>query len=597
MNKAEKNISSLILNLDDFSSEEEAIKLDLQAAGFSDNDQEWLVPFFKRLDTFGNRSGTSVFRECFEGLPFEDELKTALNAVKVQVGKDRQTSLALLFSLMLGFGPRFNILRPNNKFDESSHSSSHPEWIGEFQSHAKFSAQSLDWDKLIELKNSNGVMFLFNDLVPFLFPEGVPLNQIVDLSLLNSIQRSGWGSNDFEDREQLEYWLKWRFEDNEKHCNKIRLDTLLHTFSNFPEDILGDKILGLRNAIYHAMSVISRSLGLDPLNDGWRVVARELIPFLELLTAKEPELHQERSSLLKAWWHLANVIYGWSMGGLEAELSAELKNQLVESAAKHIGILRPVLRDTPEVFKGEDSTGTVSDFYQEAFYILLNFAPPWKCLKPLLLAFTGMTVQAVTSDLRAWPELGREEELPYPYSHVALWVAITMYPQNLRDELDKDPYLQGLREEFAKFCLDRLKTKGKQKASSGNKQFSDKDFVEPRPLWRQGYVQALAALRVNPGGRAHRTLFWLSQNDPDETVRALAKIAHKQIRHLDRKKPNLDVGASPRRPLFEAFWWLRQAHLVTLGVKVDEAGAMRTRRKELHRTREKDDRRNWRRAG
>ena len=71
-----------------------------------------------------------------------------------------------------------------------------------------------------------------------------------------------------------------------------------------------------------------------------------------------------------------------------------------------------------------------------------------------------------------------------------------------------------LREEFAKFCLDRLKTKGKQKASSRDKQFSDKDFVEPRPLWRQGYVQALAALRVNPGGRAHRTLFWLSQNDP-----------------------------------------------------------------------------------
>ena len=33
-----------------------------------------------------------------------------------------------------------------------------------------------------------------------------------------------------------------------------------------------------------------------------------------------------------------------------------------------------------------------------------------------------------------------------------------------------------------------------------------------------------------------------------------------------------------------------------LGVKVDEAGAMRTRRRELHRTQEKDDRRNWGRA-
>ena len=112
----------------------------------------------------------------------------------------------------------------------------------------------------------------------------------------------------------------------------------------------------------------------------------------------------------------------------------------------------------------------------------------------------------------------------------------------------------------------------------------------PRPAWRQCYVQALAALRVNPGGRAHRTLFWLLNNDPDDTVKELAKKAHKRVRHLDRSKPNLDEGASPRRPLFEAFWWLRQAHLITLGVEIDQAGAMRTRRRELHRTREKDDR-------
>ena len=592
MRKAEKNAANLFIPDDSsYEYEKETIKLSLQNAGFSDDDQEWLVRFFKRRDTFGNPSGASAFRERFE-----DGLEIALRMIKekVQIAKDRQTALVVLYSLMLEFGPGSNLLfLPNDKFDKLSDPSSHPEWIGDFQRHAKFCIQSLDRDKLDEFSKNAG--FYVDNLLVFLFSDS--LSQIVDLDLLNPIQRRRLNSNDFEDREQLEFWLKWRFEDNKKRCATIRLDTLLQPFSDFSEDVLGDKILGLRNAIYHAMSVIPRSSGLDPLNDGWRVVAHELVPFLELLTAKEPDSSRERSSLLKAWWHLANVIYGWSMGGLESELSAELRNRLIGSAAKHIGILRSVLRDTPEVFEGKDSTGTVSDFFQEAFYILLNFAPPWKCLKPLLLAFTGMTVQVVTSDLRAWPEPGREEKLPYPYSRVALWIAMTMYPQNLQVELDGDPYLQGLREEFAKFCLDRLKTKGKQKASSRDKQFSDKDFVEPRPLWRQGYVQALAALRVNPGGRAHRTLFWLSQNDPNETTRALAKRAHKRIRHLDRKKPNLDEGASPRRPLFEAFWWLRQVHLLTLGVKVDEAGAMRTRRRELHRTQEKDDRRNWRRAG
>lgn len=591
MSEAEKNAASLFIpddSPDEY--EEETIKGFLQNAGFSDDDQERLVSFFKHQDTFGSPpSYTTVFREHFEY-----DLKRALEIIKeeVQIGKDRQTALAFLFSSMLGFEPRFD-LQPNEKFDKSSDSSSHLGWIGEFQSHARFCAKSLDWRKLAKIKES--ASFRFYELLPFLFPKGIPLNQIVDLDRLDPIKRSSWSDSDFEDPQQLESWLKLRFKDNEKHRDAIRLDTLLQPFSNFPEDVLGDKILGLLNAIGYALN-----LALGPgaaLNEGWQLVTKELLPFLDLLTEKEPELNQERSSLLKAWWHLANVIYGWSMGGLEDELSAELRNRLVGSAAKHIGILRSVLRDTPKVFEGKDSTGTVSDFYQEAFYILLNFAPPWKCLKPLLLTFTGMTVQAVTSDLRAWPELGREEKLPYPYSRVALWIAMTMYPQNLRKELDRDPHLQALREEFAKFCLDRLKTKGKQKASSGDKQFSDKDFVEPRPLWRQSYVQALAALRVNPGGRIHRTLFWLSQNDPNETTCALAKRAHKQIRHLDRKKPNLDEGASPRRPLFEAFWWFRQAHLLTLGVKVNEAGAMRTRRKELHRTREKDDRHNWRRAG
>ncbi len=592
MSEAEKNAASLFIPDDSPDGyEEETIKGFLQNAGFSDDDQERLVSFFKHQDTFGAPpSDTTVFREHFEY-----DLKRALEIIKeeVQIGKDRQTALALLFSSMLGFEPRFD-LQPNEKFDKSSDSSSHLGWIGEFQSHAKFCAKSLDWRKLAKIKESK-IFHLF-DLLQFLFPKTtVPLNRIVDLNLLDPIKRSSWSDSDFEDPQQLESWLKLRFKDNKKHRDAIRLDTLLQPFSDFPEGVLENKILGLLNAIELALnSALYPGAGV---NEEWQLVAQELIPFLELLSKKKPDSSEERSFSLKTWWHLANVVYGWSMGGLESELSPELRNRLVESAARHIGILRSILRAEPKDFDGEDSTGTVSDFYQEAFYILLNFAPPWKCLKSLLLAFTGMTVQAVTSDLRAWHEYGREEELPYPYSNVALWVAMTMYPQNLQVELDGDPYLQGLREEFAKFCLERLKTKSKQKASSGDKQFSDKDFVEPRPLWRQGYVQALAALRVNPGGRAHRTLFWLSQNDPDETTRALAKRAHKRIRHLDRKKPNLDEGASPRRPLFEAFWWLRQAHLLTLGVKVDEAGAMRTRRKELHRTRERDDRLNWKQAG
>ena len=582
MCKAENSLSGFVNPSDDFS-EEAIIKEHLQNAGFSETDSDWLVDVFKRQDCFGDPKRPFAFRENFTDL-FDQHFPSIVEKLTeaVQIEKDRQISLGLLFSCMLKLGivghyPVWFL--PNVGREESDDSTGIPGWIGEFQKHAKFSDPHLDWDQLKELTH-------FDDLLLFLLPEGASLDREVNLERLDPIPRTRWSSNDSYDSKDLEFWFIWRFGDDEKRRDKVQLDTLLKDFRDFSDDDLADKTLGILNAINNAMRSLPPPLRqekrLDPLNDGWRAVAYELIPFLELLNNREPDLNQERSPLVKAWWHLSKIIYSWSMGGLESELPDELRNRLVESASRHIGILRSVLRDAPEVFEDEE----VRDFYDKAFYVLLSFAPPWKRLKPLLLAFTEMTEQAVARDLRTWREHDSTDNPPPIYSRVPNWIEVAMYPQNLKRELEKDPYLQGLREEFAKFCLGRLRTKKKNK----NAAYINEDFVEQRPAWRSCYVQALAALRVNPGGRGHRTLFWLLNNDPDETVRELAKRAHKRVRHLDRGKPNLDEGASPRRPLFEAFWWLRQAHLITLGVEVDSSGAMRTRRRELHRTREKDDR-------
>ena len=580
MRKTENHSPSGLVFPADGSPEEEisVIKEHLQNAGFSKADSDWLVDVFKHPDCFGDPNDTAVFKEDFT-VDFEQLFPMIAEEITevVQIEKDSQTNLALLFSMMLDFGPRYNtVFSPNVPLKEANGSLDIPQWVSEFQRHAKFCAKSLDWQILNKMTK-------FDELLPFLFPSGVPLNHIVDLGLLNPVRR-GKSSNDFNDPKQLEFWLIRRFKNNKERCDIVRLDALLHDFSNFPDDILGEKVFGLCNAIFYTMNSGSRFL--NPVGNGWKVVAHELIPFFELLDMKRPEVNQERSPLLKAWWHLSKLIYSWSMGGLESELTEDLKNRLVESASRHIGILRKLLRDTPEVFEGEDFPEvSVSDFYDKAFYVLLCFAPPWKCIKPLLLAFSEMTKQAVASHLGFWSE-SEIEPPPYPYSEIPLWIGVSMYPQNLQKELEQDPHLRELREEFAKFCLERLRTKTKDK----NTHYTNEDFVEPRPAWRQCYVQALKALRVNPGGRGHRTLFWLLDNDPDEQVRELSKKAHKQVRHLDRNKPNLDDGASPRRPLFEAFWWLRQSHLLTLGITIDHSGAMRTRRKELHRTQEKDDR-------
>ena len=584
MGEAENGLSGLIFPFDD--SEISPVKQCLQDAGFSSADQTWLIRIFERPDCFGDRSGDAVFKDEFADF-FEHVLPGVIEKLgeSDQTEEDRQLRLSLLFSFLLGFGPvSSEVVRPNDKLVKSGRDWFIPAWVGAFQRHAVFCAEHLDWGKLIEIRDASA--FLFFDLIPFLFPEGVPLEQVVNLDLLDPIRRQEWSNNDFEDPDQLEFWLIWRFRANSERCGTISLNTLLQAFSSFQEDVLGDKILGLLHAVGYALNIA----GLDSLNEGWRIVARELIPFLELLDEKEPESSRERAYLLKAWWQLSVTIYYRGMGGLESDLSDELRNRLVESAAKHIGLLRKVLRETPEDF----ADAPVYDFYDKAFEVLLIFSAPWRCLKSLLLTFTEMTEPAVAPDLRTWHESDREPQPPYPYSQIPSWIGIAMYPQNLRRKLNRDPHLQGLREEFAKFCLERLKTK-KNDTNRRDKvsDYADGDFVEPRRPWRQCYVQAVTALRVNPGGRAHRTLFWLSKNDPDENVRTFAQSAHRQIRHLNRRKPNLERGASPRRPLFEAFWWLRQAHLLTLGKQIDQNGAMRTRRTELHRTQEKYDRLNW----
>ena len=574
----------LVFPSEDSPSEEVSlVREELGKAGFSKTDQEWLIQVFKRSDCFGDPSETSVFREEFaeDALAYfhQDVLQTVRESADSE--PDRQTRLALLFSILLDFGPgTIYPLHPNVNLDKSNPGHKTPDWVAEFQKYAKFSASDLNWQMLNGIRSAK--IFHFNDLIPFLFPTGLPLNQVINLNFLNANRRQNRSNSDFEDPEYLEFWLIWRFEDNLNRCKTVRLDSLLTNFRNYPETELGDKISGLLNAIEYTL-LIAPGPG-SALNDGWQLVARELLPFLELLNEKHPELHQERSNLLKTWWRLSKTIYGWSMGGLESELPQDLRNRLVESASKHIGFLRKLLRESPDEFETEDAPEVpVSSFYEEAFHALLVFAPPWNCLKPLLLAFTEMKKQAVTTDLRPWHDVHREETPPRPYSNIPMWIEISMYPQNLRAELDRDPHLRELREEFAKFCLARLKTRTSGIAHT------NEDFVERRPAWRQCHVQALTALRVNPGGRAHRTLFWTCNNDPDETVRQLAKRAHRQIRHLDREKSNLDVGASPRRPLFEAFWWLRQAHLLTLNIEIDQPGAQRTLRKDLHRTREKDD--------
>jgi hypothetical protein len=110
----------------------------------------------------------------------------------------------------------------------------------------------------------------------------------------------------------------------------------------------------------------------------------------------------------------------------------------------------------------------------------------------------------------------------------------------------------------------------------------DADMVEPSHEWRYCMVRAVMDLRANPEGRGHRALHCSSENDPHQHVRDAAARAYETIRHAR----GLPERVSPRRAVMSALWWLRQAHLLGLGIQPDHDLAQRTREKELSRTKE-----------
>jgi hypothetical protein len=70
----------------------------------------------------------------------------------------------------------------------------------------------------------------------------------------------------------------------------------------------------------------------------------------------------------------------------------------------------------------------------------------------------------------------------------------------------------------------------------------------------------------------------LIEKDPHEAVRETAKAVYPRIRRGG------SLHTSPRRAVLNAIWELFRAHMLALGVVVDEAGAARTKREMIRRT-------------
>ena len=264
-----------------------------------------------------------------------------------------------------------------------------------------------------------------------------------------------------------------------------------------------------------------------------------------------------------------------------------IRKQALARAGEDLARMRKVFHaatqsgDTPEATAFRNA----QPHFDNCCFVLARHGSIWHCLKPLLLGMRALNTACVATDLRFWMEPALEPP-PGPWNHLPNMMAVVVHTF-AGTEQEADHELTSLREQFASFCLERLTDRlsdAQRKKVSANRVRNDEDLIERVAAWRFCLVRAIADLRANPEGRGHRTLHWSSEHDPDETVKKAAQQAYETIRHAR----GLPERVSPRRAVMSALWWLRQAHLLGLGIQPNRDLAQRTREKELTRTKESE---------
>lgn len=275
--------------------------------------------------------------------------------------------------------------------------------------------------------------------------------------------------------------------------------------------------------------------------------------------------------------------YGWRAFGHAPERCPEpLRLDLVRAARDALGRLRKLLAQAQEPAATDAEIAERMWRLEDACLVVGLFDGMWNLLRPLTLALRGLRTPCVASDLRYWPEPPREEP-PKLWQRIPQQFAGAVHLLARREQLQDDT-LRDVRSKFARFLLDRLTTRSKKSApresDTASEEPTDAAPIEPSATWRLCSIRAALELHINPEGRGHRILHYAAEHDPDPGVRELARSAYGRL----RASPELPKSVSPRRALLAAYWWLRQAHLIELGIPIDARGAQRTLQKEVRYT-------------
>ena len=555
----------------DYRLEFDQVREDLIRFGVPTNDSKWLAELM---------SGDDFLKQPHD-LDSEYERVEILESLSQFAGEcflafDRERNAALLLILFSWLGLRHDYSRARKAIQSMPESTTVPSWAKSFF----ITERRIDWAagtlSVINTAHQNSDMRV-NEAAVFEFLLSTEilneetkalfltrLMSTLDIQhILDVADHQGQYGGESRNHERIEHWLQFDL--------AAMLSAFFNRFKNTNDNQIGKLAFGLYIIIGRMFQELRTDTSRIEL-DAPKIVQVMVLYFNEI-EVRQIRLPHDRW-LKKALWKFIQPKHWFPFyGDFDGFALEDKKTKYTKEATTILGKIRSLITQNTKQKNTEEFD---RDYYDSIWRFLLHSQKAWIVLKPLLIAFSTLKDQVVASDLRYWVEQARE---PLPQS-VWIWlperIASTIH--GLREEQNEDTKLINIRSSFAEYCLSRLKTKKNIEQNNKSKtQLANEDFIEPREIWRKAYIRAVSELRINPKGKGHHILFWVSQNDPHNDVRQAAGSAYKTLRH----NPEWQEDLSPRRALFGAFWWLRQAHLINLGIEVDPNGAQRTRSKEI----------------
>lgn len=292
--------------------------------------------------------------------------------------------------------------------------------------------------------------------------------------------------------------------------------------------------------------------------------------------------HEAAAHEYLAWWNglLAGLIH-------DPEFPPSLIPQWAIAAADRLDkeLVIPYIDKSLGLLRGELSSGAQPYHHKQLEELLdkLSFFKPSKALRHRLMLMRSSNSPFSDESISRFNPVNSEKAIGWywPLREVARdRFSRTMHlsrPQS-REESEQAEMAcyETFAHELAEFCLSRLRLRKGEKPKDGK--YDASQVTEKSPIWRQGYLKALLELGLDPNGKAHKTVYFTKQFDPDENVRAVAKECYRAVRREAKKNRSIQDF---KRGLIAAEWWLLMSQRLELNLEVNHEEALKTRRNLL----------------